>query len=45
MTALLSKFVTIRLPFTLYDKLKASALANTRSVSAEIVHILKKALD
>ena len=44
MTKILTKFVTMRLPMDIYEKLKARAIANTRSVSAEIVHILKQAL-
>lgn len=44
MTKLLTKFVTMRFPLDIYEKLKARAVANTRSVSAEILHIVKEAL-
>jgi len=37
-----TKFVTIRLPQDLYEKLKEVAAKNTRSLSAQILHYLRQ---
>ena len=39
-----SKFVTMRVPIPLYERIKAQATAESRSVSGQIAHLLKKAL-
>jgi predicted DNA-binding protein len=40
-----TKFVTVRLPQDLYDKLKAEAAKNTRTVSAQLMHYIRLELD
>jgi predicted DNA-binding protein len=40
-----TKFVTVRLPQDLYDKLKAEAEKNTRTVSAQLMHYIRLELD
>jgi predicted DNA-binding protein len=40
-----NKFVTIRLPQALYEKLKAEAARNTRTVSAQLMHYVRLQLD
>lgn len=39
-----TKFVTMRLPMPIYNAIKEQAVSNSRSVSGEIVYILKKAI-
>lgn len=41
----MTKFTTIRLPVELYEQLKALAKAENRSLSSQIVQILKKATE
>jgi predicted CopG family antitoxin len=41
----MTKFVTTRIPVDLYEKLKALAKAENRSLSSQIVQILKKATE
>lgn len=45
MTTNKTKFVTVRLPLDLYEKLKKEAAKNTRTISAQIMHYLKLELD
>jgi predicted DNA-binding protein len=40
-----TKFVTVRLPQDLYEKLKAEAVKNTRTVSAQLMHYIRLELD
>lgn len=40
-----TKFVTIRLPQDLYEKLKIEAEKNTRSLSAQVLHLLRLELE
>jgi hypothetical protein len=40
-----TKFVTIRLPQELYEKLKIEAERNTRSLSAQVLHFLRLELE
>jgi hypothetical protein len=40
-----NKFVTIRLPQDLYEKLKAEAEKNTRSLSAQVLHFIRQQLE
>jgi hypothetical protein len=44
MDKLLSKFVTLRFPMDLYEQVKAMAAAESRSVSGQIVYLVRKAL-
>ena len=44
MEKILSKFVTLRFPLELYSEVKALASAESRSVSGQIMHLVKKAL-
>jgi hypothetical protein len=39
-----SKFVTMRLPIEVYEQVKAQAIAESRSVSGQIVYLVKKQL-
>jgi hypothetical protein len=39
-----TKFVTMRLPIEVYEKVKAQANAESRSVSGHIAYLLKKQL-
>jgi hypothetical protein len=39
-----TKFVTMRLPIEVYEKVKAQAKAESRSVSGHIAYLLKKQL-
>ena len=39
-----SKAVTVRLPIPVYNAVKEHAMAECRSVTAEVVYILKQAL-
>jgi predicted DNA-binding protein len=41
----MTKFTTIRLPIEIYEKLKQLAQLEQRSLSSQIVHILKKATE
>ena len=41
---LLSKFVTTRFPMDLYEEVKARAIKESRSVSGQIVYLVRKAL-
>jgi len=41
---LLSKFVTTRFPMDLYEEVKAMAIKESRSVSGQIVYLVRKAL-
>ena len=41
----MTKFTTIRLPVELYEQLKALAKAENRSLSSQIVQILRKAVE
>ena len=38
------QYVSIRMPRELYDKLKAEADKNTRSLTSQVIHLLKKQL-
>ena len=38
-----SKFVTTRIPVNVYEAIKAQAIAQNRSVSSQIVFILRQA--
>ena len=44
MEKILAKFVTLRFPMDLYEQVKAQAIAESRSVSGQIVYLVKKAL-
>jgi hypothetical protein len=44
MGKLLSKFVTLRFPMDLYEEVKAMAIKESRSVSGQIVYLVRKAL-
>ena len=44
MDKLLSKFVTLRFPMDLYEQVKAMAAVESRSVSGQIVYLVRKAL-
>lgn len=44
MDKLLSKFVTLRFPLDLYEQVKAMAATESRSVSGQIVYLVRKAL-
>lgn len=39
-----TKFVTMRVPLELYEKIKAQSVAESRSVSGQITYLLKKLL-
>ena len=39
-----SKFITMRVPMALYEKIKAQSVAESRSVSGQITYLLKKLL-
>jgi hypothetical protein len=39
------KFVSMRMPIDLYNLIKAQADANTRSMSSEIVHLIKQSIE
>ena len=41
----LFKFVTMRFPLDLYEKVKEQAKAESRSVSGQIVYLVRKALE
>lgn len=45
MANLLFKFVTLRFPIDLYEQIKAQAIAESRSVSGQIVYLVRKALE
>ena len=45
MASILFKFVTMRFPIDLYEQVKALAEAESRSVSGQIIYLLKKALN
>ena len=45
MENLLFKFVTLRFPLGLYEQIKAQSIAESRSVSRQIVYLVKKALE
>jgi hypothetical protein len=44
MEKVLAKFVTLRFPMDVYSEVKALAAAESRSVSGQILHLVKKAL-
>lgn len=39
------KYMTIRLPQSVLEKVRKEAIKNTRTVSAQILHFIKKGLD
>jgi hypothetical protein len=39
-----SKFVTMRLPLPVYELIQAAAKAESRSVSGQILHMLKQSI-
>jgi hypothetical protein len=45
MASILFKFVTMRFPIDLYEQVKAQAIAESRSVSGQIVYLVRKALE
>jgi len=44
MAKLFSKFVTLRFPMDLYEEVKEMAIKESRSVSGQIVYLVRKAL-
>jgi len=40
----LSKFVSLRFPIDLYEEVRTMAIAESRSVSGQIVYLVRKAL-
>lgn len=39
-----TKFVTMRLPLPIYELIKAAAEAESRSVTGQILHLLKQSI-
>ena len=44
MEKILAKFVTLRFPMDLYEEVRAIAIKESRSVSGQIVYLVRKAL-